>query len=519
MRNKNNMHRGFTLAEMMIVMLILTIILAAFAPLMTKRKAVDLSSPWRWASNNSDIYYGTGNNQTAMIGQKTKATTDPNATLLIKSGDRPAITLRTEDTWNKYYTTLFYDEGTLCFGGYDKDYYKCGEGATSYGYRSLAHVDSSAKQNTAYGTYTLSGVWSSLDKPLTGSNNTAIGSYAMSKNIHGSNNVAIGAQALDSLGYYTVYSDTYKDPKYSSNNIAIGYSAGTQLYEGMNNIAIGSETSLGEGMVGSARDNVVIGHQAAAISSGSSIVGYKANYENSHEIGGVRSKGYVTAIGYQACRGNLYTYQGFGTIQGEGPTTCIGAFSGPDKTRLESLTNNKIPSGTVYIGNDEDFVFIPGYLKTKSVQADNLIGNLSGSSDKRLKNISGENKYGLDVIKNLKTYAFTFKEDKNKTPHIGLIAQDLQKYMPEAIEKDSKGYLSVKYDFITYTMFNAIKELDATVQKIVAQVKDITAKIVNVEKQIKALQKENKELKVKVNSLEKQNKAFETRLKNIESKL
>ena len=40
MRNKNNMHRGFTLAEMMIVMLILTIILAAFAPLMTKRKTV-----------------------------------------------------------------------------------------------------------------------------------------------------------------------------------------------------------------------------------------------------------------------------------------------------------------------------------------------------------------------------------------------------------------------------------------------------------------------------------------------
>ena len=33
---------AFTLAEMMVVMLILTIILAAFSPLMTRRKAVDL---------------------------------------------------------------------------------------------------------------------------------------------------------------------------------------------------------------------------------------------------------------------------------------------------------------------------------------------------------------------------------------------------------------------------------------------------------------------------------------------
>ena len=34
---------AFTLAEMMVVMLILTIILAAFSPLMTRRKAVDLT--------------------------------------------------------------------------------------------------------------------------------------------------------------------------------------------------------------------------------------------------------------------------------------------------------------------------------------------------------------------------------------------------------------------------------------------------------------------------------------------
>ena len=77
---------AFTLAEMLVVMLILTIVLAAFAPLMTKRKTVDMSSPWRYAANNSDIYYGLADSQTAMIGTKDKANTD-NAKLIINAKD------------------------------------------------------------------------------------------------------------------------------------------------------------------------------------------------------------------------------------------------------------------------------------------------------------------------------------------------------------------------------------------------------------------------------------------------
>ena len=42
---------GFTLAEMMVVMLILSIIMAAMAPVMTTRNKLDQSSPWVWAEN------------------------------------------------------------------------------------------------------------------------------------------------------------------------------------------------------------------------------------------------------------------------------------------------------------------------------------------------------------------------------------------------------------------------------------------------------------------------------------
>ena len=69
----------------MVVMLILTIVLAAFAPLMTKRRTVDLSSPWRYATNNSDIYYGLGAKQSAMIGQNSKASGDLDSRLIINT--------------------------------------------------------------------------------------------------------------------------------------------------------------------------------------------------------------------------------------------------------------------------------------------------------------------------------------------------------------------------------------------------------------------------------------------------
>ena len=82
--------KAFTLAEMMVVMLILTIVLAAFAPLMTKRRTVDLSSPWRYATNNSDIYYGLGAKQTAMIGKNNKSSSDIDSKLLINADSQQA---------------------------------------------------------------------------------------------------------------------------------------------------------------------------------------------------------------------------------------------------------------------------------------------------------------------------------------------------------------------------------------------------------------------------------------------
>ena len=42
--------------------------------------------------------------------------------------------------------------------------------------------------------------------------------------------------------------------------------------------------------------------------------------------------------------------------------------------------------------------------------------------------------------------------------HIGVVAQDVQKVIPEAVTENSKGYLLVNNDPIIWAMLNAIKE-------------------------------------------------------------
>ena len=62
---------GFSLMEMMVVMLIISIIAAASAPMVNKKmlQSVADKSPWIWTTMNGDIAFNiNGNEPTAIIG-------------------------------------------------------------------------------------------------------------------------------------------------------------------------------------------------------------------------------------------------------------------------------------------------------------------------------------------------------------------------------------------------------------------------------------------------------------------
>ena len=170
---------------------------------------------------------------------------------------------------------------------------------------------------------------------------------------------------------------------------------------------------------------------------------------------------------------------------------------------------------SVYISNED--VSIPGVTGTYvSASVQQSLINLSsaveqamssggggGFSDIRLKDVTGDCTIGLDEINALEVKNFTFKNDKEKTPHVGVIAQQLQKVFPNSVFEDKKsGYLKIKTEEIFYAMVNSIKEL-------FAQIQDLTAKITGLDKRITELEKQNQ-------LLLEQNKAFEKRLEKLE---
>lgn len=61
--------------------------------------------------------------------------------------------------------------------------------------------------------------------------------------------------------------------------------------------------------------------------------------------------------------------------------------------------------------------------------------------------------------------------------YVGLIAQDVQKVLPEAVEEREGGYLGIDSDPIYWAMFNAIKDLKAENDALREEIEHIKALI------------------------------------------
>lgn len=90
----------------------------------------------------------------------------------------------------------------------------------------------------------------------------------------------------------------------------------------------------------------------------------------------------------------------------------------------------------------------------------------SATSDERLKDITGEITDATAKVGQLRAVHYTWKQDVEKTPQVGLIAQDVQSVIPEAVSIGSDGYLGVRYDEVIPLLVAAIKELKAEITQL-----------------------------------------------------
>ena len=496
--------RAFTLAEMMVVLLILTICLAAFAPLMTKRRTVDISSPWRYASNNSDIYYGMGSTQTAMIGQNSKSA-DDNARLIINTTDDNHRHVIFKQAGNKVGELWIKGDNFLLGSDYSGSL--TGIFNTAIGESSLTS-NKSGNYNVALGAAT-------LKTNTTGGSNTAVGTSSLSANISGSANTALGAGALraNNIGRENTASgyEALNSNIAGNNNTAIGNKA---LYSNTSfsyNTAVGSEALYhSEGAA-----NTAVGHQALHHTTTASYNTATGGYALSSNITGANN----TAVGYGALfsaiygEGNtavgmdsLYYNKGhFNTAIGQ--KACINA-TGSNKT---CIGYNSGPTATD--GSDTHIVYL-GTIGTSAIVSG--VNTISVYSDKRLKDVKEEYKKGLEQIRDVVPKLFVYKSDKEKNVRLGVIAQELQKVLPEAVVKNGDGYLIVHQEYIQYALLNAVKQLDKIMQSLITEVKTMVAKLSYHDNKIKKLEQECADLKQENNAMKQENAELKARLEKLE---
>lgn len=93
-------------------------------------------------------------------------------------------------------------------------------------------------------------------------------------------------------------------------------------------------------------------------------------------------------------------------------------------------------------------------------------GSWTVASDRRLKDVQHSYDRSFEAIKSLKPVVYRYKSGNpaglpSDVLYVGLIAQDVERVIPEAVSADDAGYLHLNNDPIIWTMLNAINDLRA----------------------------------------------------------
>ncbi len=301
----------------------------------------------------------------------------------------------------------------------------------------------------------------------------------------GDSSIAIGLQSY-AKGYKAIAIGAY-------DGLSLGGTAGVKNFApysgGTKSIAIGSPAqavgssgiAIGTGSRAVGTNSIVIGANSATGAQDTVAIGReaRANHEHSIAIGeGARTTDHNQIV-LGTSSDNVY-------IPGNlivGQNAAIGASTSGN---YYLYTHRREENALFRVGNSTGKEgWFPDWAITRSNGLTGSEWTGSTHSDRRLKYVGKENTSGLDKIRQLKVFNYTFKKDTTKTPHVGVIAQDLQKVFPNAVKKGADGFLTIRMEDMFYAVINAIKELDAKYQAQEKRINELEKRIEKLEAKAK----------------------------------
>lgn len=481
--------KGFSLVEMMVVMLLIAVVLAASAPMITRkvsRERSDKIFDMLGTDPNNAVEYVKGRNQRIFmngrkdgyIGIVETGVNIPTNSVLFGQNILFPFNYATKET----------SANNLVGIGFGTSNYL---NSVAIGYKASANTDSVTIGNSASGNDY--GVAIGSNSQTRYKNSVAIGYSARTT---GENAVAIGASQWSTEAGERSVAIGYGASARYNNSIAIGANASVM---GENSIAIGNDaTAHYKNTVVLGDSNTTVFIPGNLVVNHAALIGRAAGRNDN-----LYFRPYAQEDGRHFAVLNAGDWKGndsnLSMVQDDTDTDKLVVRVGPYSTQTEWWRGDYKDNNRTHI-NFED--------PTR--------GNNPKShkhSDIRLKNVGEPFTAGLNELEKLNFYHFTFKKDKDQVPQVGVMAQDLQKVFPQAVSKDDGGWLTIRWDEMFYAAINAIKELNT---KVCAIAKDVTnlktvtdehTKTLEAQAQtIEQQQVEIKELTARVEKLEQKRK-------------
>ena len=317
--------------------------------------------------------------------------------------------------------------------------------------------------------------------------NTLVGSNAGLALTTGGSNTAIGYQA------------TYASQ--DGSQTAVGYRAAYSATSGLRNVAVGDQSLRG---LTTANDCIGIGYQSffGTCTGAANIgIGYRALF-------GVTSGHSNVCLGYQALN-DLSTadesvaigYRALPHVTQSDANIGIGSKVG-DGERGVALTtgtaNILIGRETDTAAADNDYSIVmgvhavgkgtnTGFISPNdgAVYQGNNSSSWSTTSDRRIKKNIVDNTVGLDAINKVQVKNFEYRTEDEITEvpshavinkqgvQLGVIAQEIQTILPDMVNEESTGVLSVNPDNMTWYLVNAVQELSAKNDALEARIAEL----------------------------------------------